>query len=259
MSNEQPPGDDDQDAAEQRRASGRSAFERIADDLNRRGFSTATPAGRMVTEMMGLFNQFERETATARAAEGDTNPYDLDAYADVHDLAEVYDHARTNTADPANLDRFLDNLADELGLADVRALRSAAAAVTEAMGRIALAAREKGMNADRIAAETGYTASRIAQFIREEKQRRAAAPPADQWHAFVTVEEHDGNEWRELTNESVATAEEPTALARRVLSTARESLTADTVRVRVWRFGESEGEHLAEAVHTNTDRMPDAR
>ncbi|MFD3572816.1 hypothetical protein [Streptomyces sp. NPDC058644] len=170
MSNEQP------DADEPRTAVGRerpSTFERMADDLNRRGVSRDTPHVKMVREMITLFNQFERETAAARAAEGDTNPYDLDAYADVHDLAEQYNDARANTADPADLERFLDNLAEDLDLADVRALRTAAAAVADAMGRIALAAREKSMNADQIAAETGYTASRITQFIREEKQRRA--------------------------------------------------------------------------------------
>ncbi|MBK6018524.1 hypothetical protein [Streptomyces sp. MBT53] len=149
-----------------------STFERIAEDLNRRGVPRDTPAGTLVTDMMSLFNKFERETAAARAAEGDTNPYDLAPYQDVHDLAGQYDDARANTSEPADLERFLDNLAEDFDLDDVKALRTAAAAVAEAMGRIALAAREKGMSPDRIAAETGYTASRISQFIREEKHRR---------------------------------------------------------------------------------------
>ncbi|MEI5099011.1 hypothetical protein RB200_10675 [Streptomyces sp. PmtG] len=209
MSNEQPPRDDEQGdkptVAEYTRADpskfpttpagqqaavegtaaahgytlrGRSAFERIADDLNRRGVPTSTPHGKIVTEMVKLFNEFERETAADRARKGDTNPYDLDAYSDVHDLAEQFDHARANDDDPADLERFLDYLAEDLELTDVRALRTAAAAVAEAMGRIALAARERGMSPDRIAAETGYTASRIAQFIREEKQRRGASSAA---------------------------------------------------------------------------------
>ncbi|WIC89768.1 serine homologous recombinase [Streptomyces phage SoJo] len=152
----------------------RSTFERIADDLNSRGVPTDTAAGALVTDMMNLFNKYERETAAARAAQGDTNPYDLAPYQDVHDLAEQYEQARANTSKPADLERFLDNLAEDLDLEDVRALRTAAAAVADAMGRIALAAREKGMSPDRIAAESGYTASRITQFIREEKQRRAA-------------------------------------------------------------------------------------
>jgi hypothetical protein len=148
----------------------RTTFERMADDLNRRGVPRDTPTKNLVTEMMNLFNNYEREQAAARAADGDTNPYDLAPYSDVHDLAEQFEHAREG--DPADLDRFLDYLADDLDLDDVKALRTAAAAVAEAMGRIALAAREKNMSPDRIAAETGYTASRITQFIREEKQRR---------------------------------------------------------------------------------------
>ncbi|MFF3886587.1 hypothetical protein [Streptomyces sp. NPDC001914] len=237
----------------------RGTFERIADDLNRRGVPTNTAAGALFTQMVTLFNEFERETAAERAREGDTNPYDLDPFADVHDLAEQYDQARANTSEPADLERFLDNLAEDFDLADVKALRTAAAAVAEAMGRIALAARKDGMSPDRIANETGYTASRIAQFLREEKQRRAEMPLAGQWDAFVTVERHDGTEWRGLSEESIATAEEPTDLARRILATAREGLPTDTVRVRVWRFGESEGPHLAEAMHTNRDRMPDSQ
>ncbi|MCO6747850.1 recombinase family protein [Streptomyces sp. IpFD-1.1] len=149
----------------------RSTFERIADDLNRRGVPTDTPHGKIVTQMVELFNEFERETAADRARNGDTNPYDLEPYADVHDLAEQYDDARAQES-PADLDRFLDDLAEDLDLADVKALRTAATAVAEAMGRIALAARERGMSPDRIASETGYTASRIAQFLREERERR---------------------------------------------------------------------------------------
>ncbi|MER7750381.1 hypothetical protein ABT013_34510, partial [Streptomyces bacillaris] len=85
-------------------------------------------------------------------------------------LADSYNKVRD---DPKIFDQFLDHLADDLDLADVKAIRTAAVAVAEAMGRIALAAREKGKSAERIAAETGYTASRITQFVREEKQRRA--------------------------------------------------------------------------------------
>lgn len=133
----------------------------------------ATASDRLVADMLGLFNKYERETAAARAAKGDTNPYDLAPYEDVHGVTNEYEAARASK-DPGALDQFLDNLAEDFHLDDVRALRTATTAVQAAMGRIALAAREKGMSPDAIAAETGYTASRITQFIREEKQRRAA-------------------------------------------------------------------------------------
>ncbi|MEU5343017.1 hypothetical protein AB0H18_19635 [Streptomyces sp. NPDC020766] len=73
-----------------------------------------------------------------------------------------------------DLDRLLDSVADEFTLADVRIIRGMAAALADAMPRIAHKAREEGMSPDEIATESGYTASRITQFIREEKQRRAA-------------------------------------------------------------------------------------
>ncbi|MFF5001580.1 hypothetical protein ACFY3G_02020 [Streptomyces phaeochromogenes] len=131
-----------------------------------------TASGRLVADMLGLFNRYERERASHRAAQGDTNPYDLAPYEQVHGLTNEYDAARASD-DPGALDQFLDNLAEDFHLDDVRAVRMAAAAVQAAMGRIALAARVKGMSPDQIAAETGYTASRITQFIREEKQRLA--------------------------------------------------------------------------------------
>ncbi|WP_432155539.1 hypothetical protein [Streptomyces sp. bgisy153] len=152
MSNEQPPRDDQQDAAQ--------------------GAAPKTASDRLAAQMLGLINEYERERAAARAAQGDTNPYDLAPWEDAHGLTNEYEAARASK-DPGALDQFLDNLADDFHLDDVRALRMAGAAVQAAMGRIALAHREKGMSPDQIAAETGYTASRIAQFIREEKQRRA--------------------------------------------------------------------------------------
>ena len=190
MSNEQTPPDDDQDVeptvAEYHRADAskfptdpagqQAAVEGMAaahGHTFRRGVPTDTAAGALFTDMMNLFNKYERETAADRARRGDTNPYDLAPYQDVHDLTNQYDAARAST-NPRDLDQFLDALADDFHLDDVRALRVANAAVQAAMGRIALAARERGMNPDRIAAETSYTASRITQFVREEKQRRAA-------------------------------------------------------------------------------------
>lgn len=204
MSNEQPPPDDDQDVAEDERADPskfptdpagqQAAVEGMAaphgyehakephtytsGEILRaikgpRARMEPTPAGRRLFEaMLSEFDRYERERAAERAAQGDTNPYDLAPWEDAHALTNEYEAARASK-DPGALDQFLDNLADDFHLDDVRALRMAGAAVQAAMGRIALAHRERGMSPDQIAAETGYTASRIAQFIREEKQRRA--------------------------------------------------------------------------------------
>ncbi|MEK9521444.1 hypothetical protein MIU24_18920 [Streptomyces venezuelae] len=200
MSNEQPPRDVDQDVEPTDPAEQQAAVEdalaaagllpahdpKTADHNRRRaarlieeehaGTSgepvVGAPSRRLMADMLELFGKYEREAAAERARRGDTNPYDLAPYQDVHDLTNQYDAVR-NSNDPRDLDQFLDALADDFHLDDVRALRIGNAAVQAAMGRIALAAREKGMSADQIAAETGYTSSRVTQFIREERQRRA--------------------------------------------------------------------------------------
>ncbi|MER7691554.1 hypothetical protein [Streptomyces sp. NPDC097610] len=132
-----------------------------------------TASDRLVADMLALFDRYERERAAQRAARGETDPHTLAPYQDVHAVTNDYEEAR-DSDDPRALDQFLDHLAEDLNFHDVRALRMATAAVQAAMGRIALAARVKGMSPDKIAVETGYTASRITQFIREEKQRLAA-------------------------------------------------------------------------------------
>ncbi|MEU0454044.1 hypothetical protein ABZ322_13675 [Streptomyces sp. NPDC006129] len=175
MSNDQPPRDDDTDVApadSYRTGRTYSSAEISRRIKGRRGLQPTDNARALAEHVLAEVIQLERDTAAARAAAGDTNPYDLAPWEDVHGLTNEYEAARASD-DPRALDQFLDNLAEDFHLEDVRALRTAAAAVQAAMGRIALAARVKGMSPDQIAAETGYTASRITQFIREEKQRRA--------------------------------------------------------------------------------------
>ncbi|ALM38219.1 hypothetical protein [Streptomyces sp. FR-008] len=82
---------------------------------------------------------------------------------------------RPERAGQGDLDRLLDDLADEFDLADVRIVRGVAAALADAMPRIAHQAREQGKSPDEIAQAAGYTSSRITQFIRQERERRAAA------------------------------------------------------------------------------------
>ncbi|MFD5231004.1 hypothetical protein ACFWJ5_21190 [Streptomyces qaidamensis] len=313
-----------------------STFERIADELNARGVPVSTPAGRLTAQMYALFEEFEQERrAEIIAAGGTAEDADDDGWGDVLSRAALVNLARDHRsamrpeANAQQYDALVEEIADTFTLSDVRIMRGAWTAITEAMPRIAYVARMNGKSPDEIAQATGYTSSRIAQFIRQEKQRAAApgtlhrytwridvqgadgewtdreagedeSTPADlaqlaerlldetgareqrarivmwegdegddadavhraerpaQWAAFLTVEQHDGKEWRELSDESIPDAtEEPAALARRVLDNARETLPGDTVRVRVWRFGESEGAHLAEAVTTDADRIPD--
>ncbi|MGC9536587.1 hypothetical protein [Streptomyces sp. UG1] len=92
-------------------------------------------------------------------------------------VARAYRNAsQPQRAKEGDLDRLLDDLSNEFGLTDVRIIRGVAAALADAMPRIAYKAREEGLHPDKIADRGGYTSSRIAQFIRQEKERRAVIP-----------------------------------------------------------------------------------
>ncbi|MFD4771346.1 hypothetical protein [Streptomyces niveus] len=95
--------------------------------------------------------------------------------------------------DPQQYDDLVKGIADTFTLSDVGIMRGAWTAITEAMPQIAYVARRDGKSPDEIAQATGYTSSRIAQFIRQEKQRAAAAP-LTQYTFRVDVMDADG-EW----------------------------------------------------------------
>ncbi|MER6196751.1 hypothetical protein ABT234_05140 [Streptomyces sp. NPDC001586] len=136
--------------------------------------------GRLQRNMRAVFEEYEQEQrAEIRAAGG--GPDDLD---ELEPLTRDYlvhiarAHRNATRAGGAALDGLLDQIALDLDLYDVRAMRGAWAAITDAMPRIAYAARQDGKSPDEIAQATGYTTSRIAQFVRQEKQRRDATPLA---------------------------------------------------------------------------------
>ncbi|MFD8151731.1 hypothetical protein ACFV28_13400 [Streptomyces sp. NPDC059720] len=136
----------------------------------------ATATDRLAADMLALFSKYEREQAAARAARGDTNPYDLDEFEPVRDLADYYAKHRD---DPERLEPFLDQLAADLDLADIRALRLAGEAVVAATSRAIKAARDRGMKPPRIADMLGLTPSRVYQVLRELDAEQGEQPPAD--------------------------------------------------------------------------------
>ncbi|WP_326797459.1 hypothetical protein OG946_20230 [Streptomyces sp. NBC_01808] len=135
-----------------------------------------TPAARDLAEqLIAEVARHERDQAARRAAAGDPNPYDLAPYADVHDLARAYEDTRD---DPAAREQFLDNLADDLDLADIRALRTAGDAAVAATPRVILAAAARGKKPPRIADEIGLTPARVYGIIRDAKQQATTDDPA---------------------------------------------------------------------------------
>jgi hypothetical protein len=135
-----------------------------------------TPTARLMADMLDLLTQHEREQAAARAANGDTNPYDLDPFEPVHDLANYYAEHRV---DPDKIAEFYDQLADELDLADIRALRLAGEAAVAATPRAIKAHRDRGMKPPKIADLLGLTPSRVYQVLRELDAQQGEQPPAD--------------------------------------------------------------------------------
>ncbi|MBT2427217.1 hypothetical protein J7F02_16450 [Streptomyces sp. ISL-112] len=197
MSNEQQPRDDDQDTtrsvsriAEPTLAEFREFLLDAAQENPAPGFWRSAFQDSFTRVFVETIDTYLESTGNT------TGGYDPDEPAPLTrdylaNLARA--HRSASPRGGAALDGLLDQIAYDLDLYDVRIMRGAWAGITEAMPRIALAARERGKSPDEIAQATGYTSSRIAQFIRQEKQRRAAVPLA-RYSWRVEVMDTDG-EW----------------------------------------------------------------
>lgn len=234
------------------RAAKAGTVDRIVGELNRRGVPTDTAMGRMTAQMFALFEEFEEERrAEVTAAGGDPDDDGWDdalSRSNLVSVARAHRNAsRRHRAEAGDLDRLLDDLADEFDLYDVRIIRGVAAALADAMPRIAYKHREQGMSPDEIARKTGYTASRVAQFIRQEKERRAAAPLTRYTWRIDTLDADDGRyAWTSReTGEDEATPADLAQLAERLLA----ETGARDQRARIFLWEGDEGTD-ADAVHT---------
>ncbi|MGW5673953.1 hypothetical protein ACWEV4_02480 [Streptomyces sp. NPDC003860] len=223
-------------------------FAQIADELNRRGVPT-TATSRLVGQVVALFDEFEREVRAEVAAVGGDpdNPGWDDALSRSNLVSVARAHRNATQARHAqrgDLDRLLDDLADEFDLADVRIVRGVAAALADAMPRIAYKARERSMSADEIARQSGYTSSRIAQFIRQEKERRAAPGTLGRYTWRIDVQNAEG-EWTDReAGEDDASPADLAQLAERLLV----ETGAHDRRARIFLWEGDEGDDAA-AVH----------
>ncbi|APD18527.1 hypothetical protein HOR43_gp30 [Streptomyces phage Ididsumtinwong] len=134
----------------------------IADELNRRGVPTNTAAGALFTDMMALFDKYERERAAARALQGDTNPYDLDEWEPFEAIANEW---ASTEGDEQAREQFLDRLADQLTLDNIRVLRQAGEAAAAVTPRVVRAERAR-YKVPEIARRAALTDGRVYQILR---------------------------------------------------------------------------------------------
>ncbi|WKK26554.1 hypothetical protein QZH56_13735 [Streptomyces olivoreticuli] len=144
----------------------RTMAARIADEPNAVGVpATTSPSEKLRAGIFAMFEQYERERREAGTENDDALDY-------VRWIADSYDQRRNN---PEAMRAFLDTLADELTLDDVRALRVAAEAAVAATPAVIMRQADRGMQPPRIADEIGLTPSRVYGILREERQKRVAA------------------------------------------------------------------------------------
>ncbi|MFE7122465.1 hypothetical protein ACFU99_44285 [Streptomyces sp. NPDC057654] len=165
--NEQP-NSDEPNVAEHQDAEGKLSSVEISRRARRNRVQVDRPAAeKLRDEMLALITEHERKTVAERALAGDPNPTDADPLEYAQEIAEHY----------AQVDQrpdYLDRLADELTLDDVRTLRLAGEAAQAVTPRVILAEAARGKQPPQIAQEIGLTPSRVYGILREQRGSAAA-------------------------------------------------------------------------------------
>ncbi|MDJ1136230.1 hypothetical protein [Streptomyces iconiensis] len=199
-------------------AHNRRRYERIAAQLNAEGIPVETPSAQLMTRMYALFDEYDRETVAARALAGDPNPTDADALEYVYEIAERY-------AQRDKRPGYLDQLADELSLDAVRALRLAGEAAQAVTPRVIVEEAARGKTPPRIAEEVGLTTSRVYGILREERARKDSAAF---FRAGIQAERARGTSPRDSLAKWAEIADRLTGKERqdaeRILATFREEI-----------------------------------
>ncbi|MCG7524926.1 hypothetical protein MHW47_10820 [Streptomyces sp. OfavH-34-F] len=218
----------------------REKFERIADELNQRRLTPTSRMGQFAAHMLSAIEDYEQEqrervAEAGRQHSGTERPDPLSRAALVN-LAR--DHRTASRADvpEERYDELVETIADTFTLTDVRIMRGAWTAITEAMPRIAYVARHSGKSPDEIAQATGYTSSRVAQFIRQERQRAAGTLVA----VAVKQDAAAGGDPRATLARYEAAladvAEEHREIVEQYLATLRAAVQAQTPIRYSWRI-----------------------
>ncbi|MFJ5143293.1 hypothetical protein [Streptomyces sp. NPDC088707] len=142
-------------------------------DHNRRALARATAntaLGEFQANMLRILDEYEEARRTEILARGGDPDEDRDPFEVVRQIADSYE--ALNDADETTEEIVLNDLADSLSLADIRALRLAGEAATSITPRAIM--DELGRKKiPQIAAELGLTTSRVYTIVREERRARA--------------------------------------------------------------------------------------
>ncbi|AFU62193.1 hypothetical protein SV1_53 [Streptomyces phage SV1] len=200
--------------------------------------------------VLGMVDEYVADRRAGRALSTSTpGPVDPLNRANLRIIARAHrDATDPRNAGTGDLDRLLDRLADEFDPADVGIVRRVAVALADAMPRIAHKAREEGWSPDEIARETNYGGSRVTQFIRQEKERRAAPGELRRYTWRIDTLDADSGQYGWNPRESGEDAAAPGDLAQLAERLLVETGAHDQ-RARIVMWEGKEGSD-AEAVHT---------
>lgn len=185
-------------------------------------------------QIVAIMDEHTRQTVAARALAGDPNPTDDDPLEYVYEIAQHYDQREERP-------NYLAQLADELTLDDVRALRLAGEAAKAVTPLVVLEESSRGKGVPQIAGEVGLTESRVYAILRE--QRAADPDGVTRWDAYWTLERHENDAWHEITAQGRKDKARPKMLARYLLVREQDYQPSGArLRVRVWKAGTNEFE-----------------
>ncbi|MFD7994534.1 hypothetical protein [Streptomyces mexicanus] len=126
---------------------------------------TSTSSARLRAAILAQFEEFERERRTEILAAGG-NPDDRDPFEAVRAIA---DNWADTAEDPDRRTALLDDLAANLRLREIRALRLAAEAAAAVTPRMIVEEADAGVRPAAIADKLGVTESYVYRVLREQR------------------------------------------------------------------------------------------
>ncbi|MFM9706545.1 hypothetical protein [Streptomyces galilaeus] len=180
-----------------------------------------TPAGRLRTQLLAAFDQFEQECEVEQCQ------YEAAESSGLARLAEEYARATTAKARAALAER----IGPSLSLTEAGLIRRTAKAIEPALPGMIVEARIDGGSAADIATELGMTASYVHRVVR-----------SNPWAAAWTLCRATGDDsWEVVESGTLDTTEPAGSVADQILADRLDvALARAGARVCVWRTGEED-------------------